>query len=238
MTASIYILNIMDSYQIVVAIISLSGVLLSSLFGYISSYLGRKQSADTELKKIKENHQKQIDQEKKLEKDTKLRIVLQELTEGYYALNYDQSIPGTYFNTSEGQEIFNRVMSFITAYGDEQSVQTTIYLQKAIFGSHLLSTYYDRLSEYVQDDLTYTIDWIRYETNALTSILIAQLRYDISTELLNPKDLMMVKYNNDNPVLRDFFESGVDLFIEMLQLEHFYPYIEKHTALKEKTYSN
>ncbi|WP_323611381.1 hypothetical protein LLS04_00790 [Erysipelothrix enhydrae] len=129
-------------------------------------------------------------------------------------------------------------MSFITAYGDEQSVQTTIYLQKTIFESHLLSTYYDCLSEYVQDDLTYTIDWIRYETNALTSILIAQLRYDISNELLNPKDLMMVKYNNDNPVLRDFFESGVDLFIEMLQLEHFYPYIEKHTALKEKTYSN
>lgn len=232
MPTSIYFMNIMDSYQIVVAIISLSGVLLSSLFGYISSYLGRKQSADTELKKIKENHQKQIDQEKKLEKDTKLRIVLQELTEGYYALNYDQSIPGTYFNTNEGQEVFNRVMSFITAYGNEQSVQTTIYLQKAIFGSNLLSNYYQRLSEYVENDLTYTIDWIRYETNAITSILIAQLRYDISHELLNPKDLMMVKYNNDNPVLRDFFESGVDLFIEMLELKHFDAYTENHQALK------
>lgn len=231
MTQYHYIFNIMDSYQIVVAIISLSGVLLSSIFGYISSYLGRKQSAQTELKKIKENHKKQIDQEKKLEKDNKLRIVLQELTQGYYALNYDLSIPGTYFNTHEGQEVFNRVMSFITAYGNEQSVQTTIYLQKAIFGSHLLSSYYTTLSEYVKDELSYKIDWIRYETNALTSILIAQLRYDISDELLNPKDLMMVKYNNDNPVLREFFESGVDLFIELLQLEHFYPYMHKHDPL-------
>lgn len=206
---------------IIASFIGLIGVLLSTVFGYISSYYGNQQSQKNELRKIKENQRKQIEQQTKLEKDKALRIVLQKFTYAYYNTDYDVNIYSTYFNTPQGQDIFNETMSYVTAYGRETSVQTTIYLQKAISGSQLMSSSYEKLLEIAQDDLNYEVDWVRYETNALASILIAQLRYDISQELINPKELMAVKYNNEVNNLRMFFGSGIDYFVDILNLDHF-----------------
>lgn len=202
---------------VIAAIISLFGVLLSSLFGYISSYIGNQQSQKNELKKIKENQKKQIEQQNKLEKDKALRVVLQKLTYSFYNLDFDESQFSTYFNTPSGHETFNDVMSYVTAYGDEYSVQCAIYLQKAIFGSNLLKSSYPNLQEHINFD----VDWVKYEVNALASLLIAQLRYDISREVINPKELLSVKYNNNIDDLNIFFGKGVDLFIDILQLQHF-----------------
>lgn len=218
---------------VVASLIGLTGVLLSTVFGYISSYYGNQQSQRNELRKIKENQRKQIEQQNKLEKDKALRIVLQKFTYAYYNTDFDTQIFHTYFNTDNGQETFNETMSFVTAYGAEQSVQTTIYLQKAIYGSTLMSQQYEDLLELAKEDINYTVDWVRYETNALASLLIAQLRYDISHELINPKELIAVKYNNENPNLRLFFGQGIDYFIHLLGLDHFLPYTEGYQTESE-----
>lgn len=210
---------------VVAAIISLFGVLMSSLFGYISSYIGNQQSQKNELRKIRENQKKQIEQQNKLEKDKALRAVLQKLTYAFYNLDFDEHRYSTYFNTPAGHEIFNDVMSFVTAYGHESSVQCVIYLQKAIFESNLLKEHHSSLQESIDLD----VDWLKYEVNALAALLIAQLRYDISKEIINPKELLSVKYNNNIKELNEFFGKGVDIFIDILHLEHFDQFKETNT---------
>lgn len=212
------------SPQVIAAFISVGGVLLSSIFGYISSYYGNQQSQKNELRKIEKNQQKYIEQQNKLEKDKSLRSALQKLTYLFYQTDFDSQVFHTYFNTPEGLDSFNDVMSYVTAYGNQLSTQTAIYLQKAMFESNLLSKHYVTLEILASDALNYQIDWTRYETNAIACLLIAQIRYDISKELINPKDLLAAKYNNVNPNLKRFFETGVDHFIDILSLNHFTQY--------------
>lgn len=221
--------NILSASEIqapvLAAIISVSGVLLTSIFGYVSSYYGNRQSQKNELKKIRENQQKFIEQENKLQKDKALRLVLQKLTYAYYNTDSTTSDDSTYFNTAEGQQIFYDVMSYVTAYASDQTVQTTIYMQKAINHSNLLQAHYSEIAATADNQLPQEIDWVRYETDAIASILIAQIRYDISGEFMNPHDLIVVKFNNNNPALSEFFAQGIDIFIQLLDLQHFNTYI-------------
>lgn len=205
---------------ILVSIISLTGVLLSSIFGYISSYYGSKRSARIEQDKINDSHKKRIEQENKFEKDKILRQALQALTLSFYNDTFNPDLNSTYFNTIEGKQSFYTVMSDITAYGSEDSVHTVIYLQKAIAGVELLKNRQEKILGQVKNKPTFSIDWVRYETNALAAIMIAQLRYDISGEFINPKELISVKFNNVNKDLKQFFETGIDEFLELNQLIH------------------
>lgn len=208
----------------IAAVISLVGVIFSSVFGYISSYFGNKASSKHELKKMNANHAIRLAQEAKFERDKILRVTLQDLTQGYYNPNYDQTRFSTYFNDPEGNDVFYTIMARITAYGNNMSVQTVIYLQKALNGSHLLLDYYDALMAQAQEPLPFEIDWVRYEVNALCAILISQLRYDINQEITNPKELISSKFNNNNKNFKLFFEAGVDRFLDVLDLDYFVKY--------------
>ena len=205
---------------ILVSIISLTGVLLSSIFGYISSYYGSKRSTVIEQNKLNDSHKKRIEQENKFEKDKVLRHALQALTLSFYNDTFNPDLNSTYFNTIEGKQSFYTIMSDITAYGSEDSVHTVIYLQKAIAGVELLKNKRDKILDQAINKPQFEIDWVRYETNALASIMIAQLRYDISGEFINPKELISVKFNNVNKDLKQFFETGIDEFLELNQLAH------------------
>lgn len=204
-----------------VSLISLTGVVFSSVFGYISSYSGSKRSALNESKRLQETHDIRIQQENKFEKDRILRVALQDLTKGYYNDSFNTEKISSYFNTDTGRDVFSDIMSKITAYGSEASVHTVIYLQKAIGGSLLLKAKQNHILELAGNDIPFDIDWVRYEINALTSIMIAQLRYDISQEIINPKELLSVKFNNLNRTFRVFFETGIDEFLILNKLDHF-----------------
>lgn len=208
---------------IIVSIISLTGVLLSSIFGYISSYYGSKSSARNERNRIREAHNKRIEQENKFEKDRILREALQDLTLIYYNDTFNSDINSTYFNTEEGLAQFYKVMSKVTAYGSELSVHSVIYLQKAVAGALLLSDYQDIILLKANHNTPSSINWVKYEINAMAAIMISQLRYDISGETINPKELLSVKYNNLNRGFKIFFETGIDLFVQDNHLEHLLP---------------
>lgn len=204
-----------------VSLISLAGVIFSSVFGYISSYSGSKRLAENESKKLKEANEVRIRQENKFEKDRILREALQDLTKGFYTDTFNSDSIFSYFNTGDGSEMFADVMSKITAYGSQESVHTVIYLQKAIVGSLLLKDKQEDILAHSGNNIPFTIDWERYEINALTAIMIAQLRYDISEEIINPKEILSVKFNNRNKTFKIFFETGVDEFLDMNKLKHF-----------------
>lgn len=206
---------------ILVPLISLTGVIFSSVFGYISSYHGSKRSALNESKKLKEAHETRILQENKFEKDRILRTSLQDLTQGFYKDTFSSGSLSSYFNTEEGKATFFDIMSKVTAYGSESSVHSIIYLQKAISGSLLLKEQQEDIVNAAKGKIPQSIDWERYEINALTAIMIAQLRYDISQEIINPKELLAVKYNNLNKNYKVFFETGIDVFVDTLALHHF-----------------
>lgn len=206
---------------IYVPLISLAGVIFSSVFGYLSAYSGSKRSAENESKKLKESHRVRIEQENKFEKDRILRAALQDLTKGFYNDTFNSETINSYFNTPEGINMFSDVMSKITAYGSEDSVHTIIYLQKAIAGSLLLENKQATISALAGNNIPEPIDWQRYEINALCAIMIAQLRYDISGEIINPKELLSVKFNNKKRSFKVFFEAGVDEFLNLNKLNHF-----------------
>lgn len=214
--------------MIYVSLISLTGVIFSSVFGYISSHSGSKRAAENESKRLKQAHETRLSQENKFEKDKTLRVALQDLTRGFYNDTFHSETINSYFNTEEGKSMFADVMSKITAYGSEDSVHSVIYLQKAIAGSLLLRNKQQLIIELAGNDIPFKVDWVRYEINALTAIMIAQLRYDISQEIINPKELLSVKFNNLNQNFKVFFEAGIDEFLKLNKLTHFTENGAKH----------
>lgn len=221
MTQALFLAFDPNMMMIYVSLISLTGVVFSSVFGYISSHFGSKRAAENESKKLREAYETRIIQENKFEKDKTLRVALQDLTRGFYNDTFHSETINSYFGTEEGKNMFADVMSKITAYGSEDSVHTVIYLQKAIAGSLLLRNKQQDIINLAGNDIPFSIDWVRYEINALTSIMIAQLRYDISEEIINPKELLSVKFNNLNQTFKVFFEAGIDEFLKLNKLTHF-----------------
>lgn len=215
---------------IYVPLISLVGVIFSSVFGYLSAYSGSKRSAENESKKLKETHRVRIEQENKFEKDRILRVALQDLTSGFYIDTFNSETIASFFNTNEGKKLLGEIMSKVTAYGSEDSVHTIIYLQKAVAGSLLLEDKQDEILALSGNQIPFSVDWERYEINALCAIMIAQLRYDISGEIINPKELLSVKFNNQKQNFKIFFEAGIDEFLRLNELDHFNE--------KEKTLEN